>query len=310
MTWHYESNGQPQGPVSETELCHLFATNQITAETRVWRKGMLEWQSLEDAAPEVIAQTIPPFEIHISQADRELLLKLSQAEFSKSAATVVETIPTPAWENPYIPLFSRFIRTFSEVLTTPEAALRSVSDAPTLAAPLAFLTLCSVISTISFLYIITEFQFLFPTTSETSTADDFPTLLASLFPLLVLLSSFMAYAFAFLLHKSTQVISNSAKPFAVTFRVVCYAAGTSQLLIIIPLLAISFVAMSGDLLATQNTFAISILSCITWTSSLFLRCNKSAHQLSAWQAISTMTLAASPLISLLIFIYKITPQAR
>lgn len=49
MNWFYESGGQQQGPVSESDLDELLSKGEVTPETRVWHEGMADWQPLRHA---------------------------------------------------------------------------------------------------------------------------------------------------------------------------------------------------------------------------------------------------------------------
>ena len=51
MNWYYESGGQQQGPVAESELDRLLAEGKITLDTLVWRDGMAGWAPLRSARP-------------------------------------------------------------------------------------------------------------------------------------------------------------------------------------------------------------------------------------------------------------------
>ncbi len=44
MEWYYGTDGQRNGPISQTELEQLVAKGVITAATLVWRQGMTQWQ--------------------------------------------------------------------------------------------------------------------------------------------------------------------------------------------------------------------------------------------------------------------------
>ncbi|MGC2780321.1 MAG: DUF4339 domain-containing protein [Bradyrhizobium sp.] len=43
-SWYYATQGQQQGPVSESELRDLIARGALTAETLVWSDGMAGWE--------------------------------------------------------------------------------------------------------------------------------------------------------------------------------------------------------------------------------------------------------------------------
>lgn len=51
MNWYYESGGQQQGPVTETDLDRLLGEGKITPDTLVWREGMSGWTPLRVARP-------------------------------------------------------------------------------------------------------------------------------------------------------------------------------------------------------------------------------------------------------------------
>jgi hypothetical protein len=46
MNWHYSTNGQQLGPVSDAQLDQLLNSGQINGDTLVWREGMENWQPL------------------------------------------------------------------------------------------------------------------------------------------------------------------------------------------------------------------------------------------------------------------------
>jgi hypothetical protein len=55
MQWYYVEAGQQAGPVEETVLDEMFRSGRIQPETLVWRQGMVNWQPLREARPEVLA---------------------------------------------------------------------------------------------------------------------------------------------------------------------------------------------------------------------------------------------------------------
>lgn len=63
MNWYYESAGQQQGPVPDTELDRLLAEGKITPDTLIWREGLAGWAPLRTARPAPAApgmQAPPP----------------------------------------------------------------------------------------------------------------------------------------------------------------------------------------------------------------------------------------------------------
>jgi hypothetical protein len=65
MNWYYESAGQQQGPVTDSEIDRRLAEGKITPDTLVWREGLVGWSPLRTArpapaAPEAQAPLAPP----------------------------------------------------------------------------------------------------------------------------------------------------------------------------------------------------------------------------------------------------------
>ncbi|MCP3446198.1 DUF4339 domain-containing protein [Bradyrhizobium sp. CCGUVB14] len=59
--WLYVANGERRGPISATAIQQLLNRKEITADTPVWRKGMLEWKPLrETSLAELVASEPPP----------------------------------------------------------------------------------------------------------------------------------------------------------------------------------------------------------------------------------------------------------
>lgn len=48
MKWYYSTGADPVGPHSANEIENLFATEEIGADTLVWRKGLADWATLAD----------------------------------------------------------------------------------------------------------------------------------------------------------------------------------------------------------------------------------------------------------------------
>jgi len=61
MNWYYESGGQQQGPVNDTELDRLLAEGKITLDSLIWKEGMSGWTPLRVARPSSgTAASMPP----------------------------------------------------------------------------------------------------------------------------------------------------------------------------------------------------------------------------------------------------------
>jgi uncharacterized RDD family membrane protein YckC len=51
MNWFYAYEGQPLGPVDDSELAHLAATGRINGSTLVWNNGLPDWRPYAQVAP-------------------------------------------------------------------------------------------------------------------------------------------------------------------------------------------------------------------------------------------------------------------
>ncbi|MEM9025955.1 MAG: DUF4339 domain-containing protein [Verrucomicrobiota bacterium] len=51
MDWYYEGNGEQQGPVPEAVLIDLYHQGKLTGDSRVWRQGMSDWDTISEAFP-------------------------------------------------------------------------------------------------------------------------------------------------------------------------------------------------------------------------------------------------------------------
>lgn len=60
LEWHYEENGQRKGPVSAQEIEQLIAAGKITYGSMVWKKGLSDWQPVENSGLKIFLQDSPP----------------------------------------------------------------------------------------------------------------------------------------------------------------------------------------------------------------------------------------------------------
>lgn len=58
--WHFESNGEAAGPVSEETIVDLAKRGEISRDTKVWREGMSRWSPLRDTPLDQIVFGSPP----------------------------------------------------------------------------------------------------------------------------------------------------------------------------------------------------------------------------------------------------------
>lgn len=62
ISFYVAINGQPAGPISESEFTQMVTNKQITKDTLAWMPGMLAWKPIEQipAILKVIAVAPPP----------------------------------------------------------------------------------------------------------------------------------------------------------------------------------------------------------------------------------------------------------
>lgn len=58
--WHYELDGQKNGPITEDEIINLITDNILSKSNLVWKKGMVEWSQLEKTALSSHLSHVPP----------------------------------------------------------------------------------------------------------------------------------------------------------------------------------------------------------------------------------------------------------
>ncbi|MFM2172029.1 MAG: hypothetical protein RI957_2258, partial [Verrucomicrobiota bacterium] len=60
--WYYGSQGQQNGPISESELRRKLADGTLTQQTMVWRDGWADWKAVAEVAelqaPPLIAPVV------------------------------------------------------------------------------------------------------------------------------------------------------------------------------------------------------------------------------------------------------------
>jgi hypothetical protein len=147
MEWYYETDGQPQGPVSVEDFLDRVREGVIGEETLVWRKGMVDWMeysTVADAPRVEIAPSVPvgppalPFGVEIEGVDMEGRM---HAEGDG-----------PSWERDAasLNLFARLGSTCAEVMMDTERCFRSLRRRGNLGAAITYSVIAQVIGLIFF----------------------------------------------------------------------------------------------------------------------------------------------------------------
>lgn len=90
--WYYASGSEKIGPMSQKQFDELVNDGTIGRETLVWRKGMSDWQSLDQAGPVVEARNKWYY-----AAGNEKLGPLAQQQFDRAVADGVISADTLVW---------------------------------------------------------------------------------------------------------------------------------------------------------------------------------------------------------------------
>ncbi|MGL5126416.1 MAG: DUF4339 domain-containing protein [Fusobacteriaceae bacterium] len=58
--WYYEKEGERLGPITQDGILELFESNQIDADSLIWKKGLNEWVKFENTNLYSEINTMPP----------------------------------------------------------------------------------------------------------------------------------------------------------------------------------------------------------------------------------------------------------
>jgi hypothetical protein len=287
MNWFYESGGQQQGPVSESELDRLLAEGKINANSLVWREGMADWQPLRTARPGVlpVPPAIPSGEASETSAGQVRcaatgkLIPESEAiwinglPYSPEArpGASIPPVPSasqsivqaddalrdgPAWEQRNQIGWLRAIgETISGVLLQPGATFARMRRTGGIGTPLLYFMLLGYVGSAIALFYQIFFERLSPgalsqmAAAERATPDVSPTVqfVGALIALLFILP-LGSFVQSGILHLSLMIFGGARKGFETTYRVGCYVWGTVAIFYLLPVCG-QFVAVVWGIVA-------------------------------------------------------------
>ncbi len=271
MNWFYESAGQQQGPVSDSELDRLLSEGKINATTLVWHDGMADWKPMSEARPGVsipppvtggislegqpgpgfvrcslTGKIIPEAEAvfiqgkpYSAEAKPAVLQSVQQ---SGSVPVLAGDRTGPPWEHrAELGFFPSAWGTIQGVLTKPSETFGTMKREGGLSSPLLFYVIFGSIG------MITALLYQYLTTRATGAAappaGSFEALVASwmappriyiialVVPVFISLNGFLG---AGLTHLSLMIFGGAKQPYETTFRVHAFAHGSSTFLSVIP----------------------------------------------------------------------------
>lgn len=223
---HINRERQSLGQFTPEDVAEGLRSGRFLPTDLAWREGMETWQPLETftdlPAPEEAAPPLSP----------------TLAPGSPLADLPAAVPIAPAWErDPGASLFTRLYETVREVLGSPQATFAGMPTTGGFARPLTFLVLlggaCGIVSIIYQLI----FELVGPKAANAPAAIT-PALLTGVFigimicmPLIIAVGSFIS---AGIFHVSLMLVGAAPKSFEATYRTICYANGSTSVLLLVP----------------------------------------------------------------------------
>ena len=297
MNWFYESAGQQQGPVSDSALDALLAEGKITPNTLVWHEGMADWKPMREARPSGGVPPIPgmgsasgdlaPGYVRCSLTGK--VIPESEAVYIQGKPYSAEAKPAvlqgvqqsgsvpvlaadrngPPWEHRQeIGFFKALWATIRGVLIEPSETFAKMRRTGGFGSPLLFFILVGTAGTVvNAIYQLAFQEFVGAAAATTNSNDPTQMLLSQmtsataviamtiLAPIILAISSFISSGIT---HLSLMICGGAKQPFETTFRVLCYAYGSTNVLQLVPFCGAliqffwSIVAMSIGLSKTHE----------------------------------------------------------
>lgn len=221
---HINRNRQSLGQFSEQDVADGLQSGQFLPDDLAWQEPMESWQPLSSFAG------LPPAAPAFAVAPPD------SAGTSGSPGRIA-----PVWESPEPPpFFSAVVETVKEVFSNPVETFRSMPCEGGLGKPLKFYILVSWITSTVAIFYQGAATLINPAMFAGEEAKNLPAyaivlILAGIvvfLPVFLLLGSFISSG---ILHVALMVVGGAKKPFEATYRVFCYASGSTSVLQLVPL---------------------------------------------------------------------------
>ena len=329
MKWYYESNGQPQGPILESELRQLRDSGKISGDCLVWREGMEDWEPLDsvrldehlprletdhtrqgafplpslenlpDAKPGTSADAPPP------PPDLQTWAEHGDLQHPQEGAPRAGSHPEdqPEWDHASEPrLAQSFLPSLVRILFEPGAVFRDLKPDGGWGRPLAFLTVGNALGTI---FLLASMRHIPPGSGafagilrsmipgKITAGVIFGSILGStlVLPLTALLK-------AGVLHFMLKVGAGSRQPFQTTFRALSYALGGTSVLWALAWGALHLTNLAGDPAANEWALMLATSVSTLWSAHIVLRAMSCSHRIPMLR--TGLTLLLPPTIALLL----------
>lgn len=217
MKIHLNRGGQSLGQFTPEEVRAGYSEGKFASSDLAWREGMPSWRPLG----EVIDELAPA---------------PKQGDVPPLPSVAASGLP---WENrSEVGFFPALLETVRQVLLEPKAAFAAMKQTGGLGAPLFFFVLVgSIGGAAGMLYQMVFNSLQQPTTpEEQALVAMFASTAAIGFSIMLLPVLFVVVAFvtAGLVHLSLIIVGGAKRPFEATFRVACYAGGSTAILQLLP----------------------------------------------------------------------------
>jgi hypothetical protein len=310
MNWYYESEGKPQGPVSENLLRQLAREGKISLHTLVWSKGMPDWKPLSEAFE-------PPSPSDTSDSNQPATPPLAESEPQEQRQT--HTSEEPAWEFSDSPWWRALPDTVSSLFLHPTRTFGGLAAGGNWSRPLSFFVLSSLIASVSFSLL---FRIAPPQSLQALIAQWIPQLTppGALFPaqppeipagimiglgafFTVLLAPIEAFISSAILHGLLWISGGARRGWSTSFRVVCYGAGAGKVLTLLQLIAVAAASLARNpsLTAAASLSAQGLVSLAGF--SLLVLGMARAHHIALWRSILALFVLPTGGTILLIWLF-------
>lgn len=218
MKIHLNRGGQSLGQFTPDEVRAGFTEGKFVGTDLAWRDGMPSWRPLaeviDELAPATVVGDAPPLPVTVH--DGLPWEKRAEAGF---LASLFETIRL--------------------VLLEPKAAFVAMKQTGGLGAPLFFFVLVASVGGAAGIFYQTVINTIQPasTPAEQALMTMFTSTAAMGASIMVLpiIFALVAFVSAGLIHLSLILVGGAKRPFEATFRVACYAGGSTAVLQLLPL---------------------------------------------------------------------------
>lgn len=248
MEWYYETDGQPQGPVSVDVFLERVREGVIGDETLVWRKGMVDWLEYATVldAPRLVGPPDLPSEVGV-----DVLVAGEEKD-----GTAEGEQDGPAWERDAGTQngFARLGTTCAEVMMDTERCFRSIRRRGNVWAAMAYSIIAQLVGLLFFagdLWMSVRnrglelvLKDLLPRQAEVDMVQRFVTdrmsspasaalILAGILLVNVLIIPIQSAVVSAFLHLNLRLIGIARHPFETTLRAVSYLSGSATVIGII-----------------------------------------------------------------------------